>query len=313
MHNFDPRLFPATSNFFCQLQGRKHVLLFPPSQSWRLYPHVHRHPMTNFAIADLENPDIDRLPALRDARGLEATLEPGDVLFLPAYYWHYVRQAGDGLNLSVNFWVGGRPESCKRCGLYEQREQASNRALPSMDKVRRSAAACKARTEATLRKRAHGAAAGSTDSGEDEAALLEVDGDGGLLSLFTSFKTEVIPATVLGVERGAALLHAMAMGADAGAVGATKGAWPFDTDEAVKMAALLRQQILALLHTEERVHALLRAMTRHGRLRGNGLAPPVRGPVINSEASEATPIDEVRRLMAVEREGEWGNSPICGL
>ena len=75
-----PMHFDALSNFFTQLRGRKQVLVFPPSQSFHVYPYPRTHPMDTYAIADVEKPDLDRLPALARARGLEATLEPGDVL-----------------------------------------------------------------------------------------------------------------------------------------------------------------------------------------------------------------------------------------
>ena len=75
----------------------------------------------------------------------------------------------------------------------------------------------------------------------------------------------------------------------------------------------MRQQLLGLLKTERRVAALLHAISRDGRLATPGLAPPIRGPIVNSEANEVTPVREVARLMAVKREGEWGSSPVCGL
>ena len=102
-----PCHFDAVCNFLSQLCGRKQVLLFPPSQSFHLYPHATTHPMDNFITPDLHTPDVSRFPALRHARGIEAVLEPGDVLWLPRFYWHYVNQLDPGeQNLSLNFWVG---------------------------------------------------------------------------------------------------------------------------------------------------------------------------------------------------------------
>jgi hypothetical protein len=90
-----------------QVEGRKHVLLFPPSQTYNLYPHPVAHQMDNFTIADPEAPDTERFPALARARALETTLTPGEVLWLPRFWWHLVRQLDAGKpNLSLNFWVG---------------------------------------------------------------------------------------------------------------------------------------------------------------------------------------------------------------
>ena len=102
-----PCHFDSLCNFLAQLSGRKHVLLFPPSQSFRLYPYPVGHAMDNFALFDPEEPDAARFPAALDARGLATTLLPGDVLWLPRFYWHHVRQLDPGRqNLSLNFWCG---------------------------------------------------------------------------------------------------------------------------------------------------------------------------------------------------------------
>ena len=46
-------------------------------------------------------------PALARARGLETTLSPGDVLWLPSFWFHHVRQLDEGCqNLSLNCWIG---------------------------------------------------------------------------------------------------------------------------------------------------------------------------------------------------------------
>ena len=52
-------------------------------------------------------------------------------------------------------------------------------------------------------------------------------------------------------------------------------------------------------------NALLRLMTRHGRLHP-GLAPPVEGPIISAEAGQQTPPEEIanmRRVVAAEGSG----------
>ena len=94
-----PIHFDALSNFFTQLVGRKRVLVFPPAQSWRLYPYPASHPMDSYAMVDVEEPDLHRYPGLARARALETILEPGDVLWLPSFNWHYVRRHLPALSL----------------------------------------------------------------------------------------------------------------------------------------------------------------------------------------------------------------------
>ncbi|KAH8066730.1 tRNA-Phe hydroxylase [Aureococcus anophagefferens] len=64
--------------------------------------------MTEFTMVDLEKPDLKRWPAFEKLRrGVWATLEPGDALFIQRFTWHYVEQCEPSDNISVNFWFGG--------------------------------------------------------------------------------------------------------------------------------------------------------------------------------------------------------------
>lgn len=81
-----PLHYDTRSNFFGQIAGRKRCLLFPPSMSANLYPHRSDHPMDRVSAIDVEAPDLRKCPGLRRARGLEATLSPGDVLFMPSHW-----------------------------------------------------------------------------------------------------------------------------------------------------------------------------------------------------------------------------------
>ena len=92
-----PLHYDEKENFLAQICGRKHVLLFPRSQSFDLYPYPPSHTLDNYAMPDLEAPDVfDAYPGLRNARGATATLDAGDVLHIPAGYWHFVQQLDPG-------------------------------------------------------------------------------------------------------------------------------------------------------------------------------------------------------------------------
>ena len=74
-------------------------------------------PIASCTQVDVEAADLARFPALRRARGLEAILEPGDVLWLPSFYWHHVRQLDDGAeNLSINIWCGVKDDGSSTLG-----------------------------------------------------------------------------------------------------------------------------------------------------------------------------------------------------
>ena len=39
---------------------------------------------------DFENPDLDKFPRFSEIEGLEVAMEPGEVLYIPNYWWHYI-------------------------------------------------------------------------------------------------------------------------------------------------------------------------------------------------------------------------------
>lgn len=79
------------------LHGRRRIRLFPPDQARCLY----RHPFTVRSYVDLDRPDLEAHPALREARGVEVVLEPGQTLFMPAGYWHEFHYLEPGFGLSL--------------------------------------------------------------------------------------------------------------------------------------------------------------------------------------------------------------------
>ena len=75
--------FDALSNFFTQLVGRKAVLVFPPSQSFNVYPHARTHPMDTYAQVDVEEPDLDRFLDLGHVQLFRPRLVGEDVAHRP--------------------------------------------------------------------------------------------------------------------------------------------------------------------------------------------------------------------------------------
>mmetsp|Transcript_22324 Transcript_22324/g.75146 ORF Transcript_22324/g.75146 Transcript_22324/m.75146 type:complete len:446 (-) Transcript_22324:374-1711(-) len=101
--NVTPAHYDEQQNLLAQLVGRKRVLLFPP-EAWRqLYPYPRCHPHDRQTLLDFAAPDLGRFPRFAEARPLEAVLGPGDVLYIPQYWWHYVENL-DAATVSVTFW-----------------------------------------------------------------------------------------------------------------------------------------------------------------------------------------------------------------
>eukprot|EP00741_Cyanophora_paradoxa_P012322 tig00000169_g11907.t1 len=89
-------------NLLAQVVGRKYLRLYPPEEGPRLYPHEPPSLLTNTSQADVERADLARFPLLAGARCVECVLGPGEMLFIPRGWWHYVRSLDP--SFSVSFW-----------------------------------------------------------------------------------------------------------------------------------------------------------------------------------------------------------------
>ncbi len=97
-----------------QLHGSKRLILFPPSQLYNLYPFplsTHfEHGLklrSTYSQVYPEQPDFKAFPKLEQAfaHRYEVILNRGDILYIPASWWHEVTAIGDGVVCSVNrFW-----------------------------------------------------------------------------------------------------------------------------------------------------------------------------------------------------------------
>ncbi len=50
---------------------------------------------------DFNNPDFNKWPVLKKAKGHIAELEHGNVLYMPEGYWHYMRYITPGFSMSL--------------------------------------------------------------------------------------------------------------------------------------------------------------------------------------------------------------------
>lgn len=84
---------------------RKRWHLFPPEDTPFLYPtRIPYEESSVFSKVNVVNPDLKRFPQFRKARRHMVTLSPGQVLFVPRHWWHYVESI-DPVTVSVNSWI----------------------------------------------------------------------------------------------------------------------------------------------------------------------------------------------------------------
>ncbi|XP_070535757.1 HSPB1-associated protein 1 homolog [Ptychodera flava] len=91
-------------NLVAQIHGKKIWYMFPPIQTAMMYPtRIPYEESSVFSQVNVKNPDCRRFPKFRDCTPYNVTLEPGDVLFVPRHWWHYVECVTPAI--SVNSWI----------------------------------------------------------------------------------------------------------------------------------------------------------------------------------------------------------------
>jgi hypothetical protein len=86
----------SDETLMCQIRGRKDVLLLPPdSKSFATLMEIVRH------VGYVYDVDVERFPAFKELCPLRATVEDGDALYIPTYWWHAVESAGDSWGITL--------------------------------------------------------------------------------------------------------------------------------------------------------------------------------------------------------------------
>ncbi|MBT8309785.1 MAG: cupin-like domain-containing protein [Flavobacteriaceae bacterium] len=85
--------------FHFHFEGKKQCILFDQGQSEHLYKIPHS--LIVREDIDFANPDFNKWPALKNAKGHVANLEHGNVLYIPEGYWHYMRYITPGFSMSL--------------------------------------------------------------------------------------------------------------------------------------------------------------------------------------------------------------------
>ncbi len=86
-----------THAWLAQLVGRKRWILFPRDQEPLLY---------NCKV-DLERPDFDRFPRYREVQPVECTIGPGETVFVPGGWAHWVVSLDPTISLTANYMGPG--------------------------------------------------------------------------------------------------------------------------------------------------------------------------------------------------------------
>lgn len=97
--------YDANNNFLMQLHGSKKIVLYHPMDFYNLYPNS-CFSMAAHCSKAIDASDVKKYPKIAKAVAMEATIGPGEMLFIPTYWWHLVHSVD--MAISVNMWWENR-------------------------------------------------------------------------------------------------------------------------------------------------------------------------------------------------------------
>lgn len=97
-----------SDNFFVQARGRKRVVMYAPEPENAFYrlPFRTLNGRSSWHISrvgSLESPERASFPHFERATRFDVTVDQGDILYIPAFYWHEVHSL-DSPSMSLSYW-----------------------------------------------------------------------------------------------------------------------------------------------------------------------------------------------------------------
>ncbi|WP_318310645.1 cupin-like domain-containing protein [Flagellimonas crocea] len=85
--------------FHFHFEGKKQCILYSQSETKFLYKIPHS--LITREDIDFADPDLEKWPALKHAKGYITNLEHGNVLYIPEGYWHHMKYITPGFSMSL--------------------------------------------------------------------------------------------------------------------------------------------------------------------------------------------------------------------
>uniref|UniRef100_A0A8D2KYM6 tRNA-yW synthesizing protein 5 n=2 Tax=Varanus komodoensis TaxID=61221 RepID=A0A8D2KYM6_VARKO len=117
-------------NFLIQVMGKKKVVLYSPRDVPYLYLSGSKS-----EVLDVDKPDLKKYPLFVKARRYECELKAGDVLFIPALWFHNVTSEEFGVGVNV-FWKHLPPICYDKTDTYGNKDlAAASKAAQILDRA----------------------------------------------------------------------------------------------------------------------------------------------------------------------------------
>lgn len=107
--------YDVMDNLLVQVTGKKRAVLYSPEDIPYLYLEGDKS-----QVVDIDNPNLERFPEFVKATAHECIMEPGDILFIPALWFHNMTSLNFSVAVNV-FWRNLSPD------VYDKKDPYGNK------------------------------------------------------------------------------------------------------------------------------------------------------------------------------------------
>ncbi|PVU94718.1 hypothetical protein BB561_002319 [Smittium simulii] len=99
-NSVSPLHYDDFHNLFAQVVGYKYVKLISNKYSDKVYPYPGSCMLSNTSMVDAEYPNFIQFPDFKHIEFVDCIVGPGDLLYIPPRFWHYLRATTTSISIS---------------------------------------------------------------------------------------------------------------------------------------------------------------------------------------------------------------------
>jgi hypothetical protein len=108
--------FDSKDNFIAMVRGRKRYIVLPPSECDKLDLLPKNHPSGRHSKVDWSSPvSVSSHATLKGAHATEVVLRMGEMLFLPAFWFHYIVSQDASIQCNCRSGPSDAPDDITQC------------------------------------------------------------------------------------------------------------------------------------------------------------------------------------------------------
>ena len=92
-------------NLLCLLEGKKEIILINPIYRKYLYEIDFFNKGSSWSYVDIWNIDYNKYPLFKNVKFYKFILNPGDILYIPPYWWHAVKNIDNSIAFTFHYYT----------------------------------------------------------------------------------------------------------------------------------------------------------------------------------------------------------------